>query len=78
MRRHSTNASKWKSQGQSSELLCKPKKPKRLTNKEVPKVLVANKIRTETELMVAAKEQKNSGEWNIHSFIIRAKRLFPT
>ena len=70
MRRHSANASKWMSQGQSSESLCKPKEPKRLTNKEVPKVLVENKIRTETKPMFAAKEQKNNGEGNIHSFIM--------
>ena len=70
MRRHSANASKRKSQGQLSESLCKPKKPKKLTNKEVSKVLVANKIRTETEPMVVAKEQNNNGEGDIYSFIM--------
>ena len=70
MRRHYANASKRKSQGQSSESSCKPKKPKRLTNIEVSKFLVANKIRTETELMVFAKERNDNGEGDIYSFIM--------
>ena len=65
-----TNASKRKSQGQSSESSCKTKKPKRLTNIEVSKFLVANKIRTETELIVNAKERNDNGEGDIYNFIM--------
>ena len=43
---------------------------KRLTNIEVFKFLVANKIRTETELMVVEKELKDNGQRDIYSFII--------
>ena len=56
MRRHSANASKHKSQSQLSESSYKPKRPKRLTNIGASRFLVANKIRTETELMVATKK----------------------
>ena len=65
-----TNASKRKSKGQSSESSCKTKKPKRLTNIEVSKFLVANKIRTETELIVVAKERNDNGEGDIYNFIM--------
>ena len=70
IRRNSANTSKRKSQDQSSESSCKPKKLKRLTNIEVSKFLVANKIRTETELMVVAKERNINGEGDVYSFIM--------
>ena len=76
MRRHSANTSKCKSQGQSSESSCKTKKPKRLTNIEVSKFLVANEIRTETDLMVVAKHRDNRGK-DIYSFIMNKSPKAP-
>ena len=64
MRRHSFNTSKCKLQDQSSESSCKSRKPKRLTNIEVSAFLAANKIRTDTELMVVAKGRSNNDEEN--------------